>query len=142
MLLAPVCLGARERLQVPKASGKASSERLPGWSFQRWDHDSTRMNLINLPMGESVVARKLTVRSDDPDGKTTGKRAQVCGDVRQELAGLGVRAKQARVQGPAEAAASATANTNLPASEEQAASSSLLDLAGDDGRSVAGCGWA
>ena len=57
--------------QVPKAAGKASSERLPGWTFQRWDQDSAKMNLINLPMGESVVARKLSAQNGEHDCKNT-----------------------------------------------------------------------
>ncbi|CAE7539367.1 unnamed protein product [Symbiodinium sp. CCMP2592] len=94
---------------VPKATGKNSSERLAGWTFKHWEQDSARMNLFNLPMTDSAVVKKLTVQTAEQEGAKTGKRAQVCGDVRSELAGLGVRDKKARVE------AATTVTSDMPA---------------------------
>ena len=49
-------------IEVPKAEVTSAGERLLAWSFKHFEHDAGRMNLLNFPMAESSVAKKLANR--------------------------------------------------------------------------------
>ncbi|CAK9029468.1 unnamed protein product [Durusdinium trenchii] len=63
-------------LLVPKATNNSSGERLPGWNFKSAEHDASKMNLLNLPMSDSAVVKKLTVAPTRDAGKGSGHEGE------------------------------------------------------------------
>ncbi|CAK9101335.1 Uncharacterized protein (Fragment) [Durusdinium trenchii] len=61
---------------VPKATNNSSGERLPGWNFKSAEHDASKMNLLNLPMSDSAVVKKLTVAPTRDAGKGSGHEGE------------------------------------------------------------------
>ena len=95
-------------VQVPKASSGMMGQRICGWNFKHWEGDSARMNLINLPMMDSVVFKKLvdkSVATADASGtgnvggevqqsKKPSKRGVLPEAVSAELEELGIKKKR------------------------------------------------
>lgn len=93
---------------VPKASSGMMGQRICGWNFKHWEGDSARMNLINLPMMDSVVFKKLvdkSVATADASGtgnvggevqqsKKPSKRGVLPEAVSAELEELGIKKKR------------------------------------------------
>lgn len=71
-------------------------QRICGWNFKHWESDSARMNLINLPMIDSTVYKKLTDKSaklqDAETDKSKGsqKRSALPVDVETALSSMGI----------------------------------------------------
>eukprot|EP00435_Cladocopium_sp_Y103_P058223 s125_g20.t1 len=82
---------------VPKASSSTSGERLPGWTFKHHEQDGGRMNLINLPMAESLSMKKMTdegKRKDDSSDGGKGKGQGLQEKVANALDELGLGSKK------------------------------------------------
>ena len=96
---------------MPKAStSKNEGERLVGWNFKHYASDSAKMNVINLPMAESAVHRKMTsdrdvTQGDAPNAPTKSKGAKrqskLPDEIASQLQDLGVQSKRARAEADA-----------------------------------------
>ena len=104
-------------LQVPKSAGGMMGQRICGWNFKHWEGDSARMNLINLPMSESTIFKKLvdknasntsSLGADDGAPQTMKKPAKkgvLPDSVTTELESMGIQKKRKVVIAQSEPAA-------------------------------------
>ena len=69
---------------------------MPGWTFRHADNDASRMNLINLPMADSMCMKKLVDAGKDGKDASGGgsKRTAIPEEVVTALGQLGVQSKK------------------------------------------------
>ena len=101
--------------KVPKASSSSGIKHC-GWNFTHWEQDSARMNIINMPLADSQVFKKMLAakESDLADGKKANKRPNVSDAIQKELFNLGIAcsAKKARTDVPSSSASASASDGN------------------------------